>query len=552
MLKIISSLEKCFLDENISEKATLETASMLKNEVFRFGACYTTDAFPAHRNCRVVKLEIQSPLAPYIRVWKIDHVPVKLPTGNSFYDADNLRFTPGLYPDALTPLKEDKRLMMGKNLESLYFELDTEGKAAPGEYPVTLLLADENTGDILDRAKLHIRILGAALPEQQITVTQWLHCDCLQSYYHTESFDERHWKIIENFIKTAVAHGINMILTPIFTPPLDTHVGGERPTTQLVDVFVEAGEYRFGFDKLGRFVDMCNALGVKYFEISHLFTQWGASHAPKIMAHADGKYTRIFGWDTDATGEEYTAFLRAFIPKLLSFMKSKDGADKRCRFHISDEPSLNHLEQYLASRRVVEDLLAGYTIIDALSNYEFYEQGVVDHPICATNRIDAFIGKQVPDLWCYYCISQWDKVSNRFIAMPSARTRIIGTQLYKYNIAGFLHWGYNFYNNQGSYGALNPYLCTDGEYFGPAGDAFSVYPGMDGEALPSLRLKVFHDALQDLRALKLCESLYDKAFVLGLMEEGGAPITFSEYPREIGYLPKLREKVNQAIADKIP
>jgi hypothetical protein len=46
--------------------------------------------------------------------------------------------------------------------------------------------------------------------------------------------------------------------------------------------------------------------------------------------------------------------------------------------------------------------------------------------------------------------------------------------------------------------------------------------------------------------------LYDKAFVLGLMEEGEAPITFSEYPREIGYLPKLREKVNQAIADKIP
>ena len=31
------------------------------------------------------------------------------------------------------------------------------------------------------------------------------------------------------------------------------------------------------------------------------------------------------------------------------------------------------------------------------------------------------------------------------------------------------------------------------------------------------------------------------------MEEGEAPITFSEYPRDITYLPNLREKINAAI-----
>jgi len=549
MLKIISSLEKCFLDDSISTKASLKNASLLKNEVFRFGACYIIAECVAC-NRLVMRLEIESPLAEYIRVWQVDHVPVKMPTETCRHDFDNLRTKPGLFPDLLTPLRDDKRISVCENLESLYFELDTKGEVAPGEYNVTVRFVKDNTGELAEEATVVLNIIDAQLPEQEIAVTQWFHCDCLQSYYYTESFDERHWKIIENFMKMAVDHGINMILTPIFTPPLDTYEGGERPTTQLVDVVVENGEYRFGFDKLSRWIDLCDKLGVKYFEFSHLFTQWGADHAPKVMATVDGKYTRIFGWETDARGEEYVGFLRTFIPQLIDFMKSKNGADKRCWFHISDEPTLETLEQYSASRKTIEDLLKDYPIIDALSKYEFYEQGIVELPVPSVNHIEPFLENNVPNLWCYYCIGQWNQVSNRFIAMPGARTRIIGIQFYKYNIAGFLQWGYNFYYNQGSYGTINPYISPDCERFGPAGDAFSVYPAISGEALPSMRLKLFHDALQDLAALNLCESLYDREFVLNLMEDE-MPITFKKYPRDINYLPGLRDKVNAAIAKKV-
>jgi len=551
MLKLISSLEKCFLDESIASKTALKTASFLKNERFRFGACYTMELYTPYCNKRVVKLKIDSPLSAYIRVWRVDHVPVKMAVEVGRYDADNLRVTPGLYPDLLTPLQEDKRLMLCENLESLYFELDTKGTVAAGDYPVTVRLLDEVSGEVVEQASLTLSIIDAELPAQELKFTQWFHCDCLQDYYGTDSFDERHWQIIENFMKMAVEHGVNMILTPIFTPPLDTRVGGERSTTQLVDVTVTNGEYTFGFDKLSRWVDLCDKLGVKYFEISHLFSQWGAGCATKVMATVDGEYKRIFGWETKATGEEYVRFLRTLIPQLLAFMKSKNGADKRCWFHISDEPSLEHLELYKSLWDTVADLLEGYPVMDALSNYEFYEQGVVQTPIPATDHIEPFIQNKVPNLWCYYCIGQWKKVSNRFIAMPGSRTRIIGTQFYKYDIAGFLQWGYNFYNNQESYGMVNPFVITDGERFSPAGDCFSVYPAEDGTALPSIRLKLFHDALQDLAALKLCEQLYDKAFVLNLMEENIAPITFAEYPRDMTYLPTLREKVNAAIAAKV-
>jgi hypothetical protein len=111
---------------------------------------------------------------------------------------------------------------------------------------------------------------------------------------------------------------------------------------------------------------------------------------------------------------------------------------------------------------------------------------------------------------------------------PRARNRILGQQLYKYNIEGFLQWGYNFYNSQGSEYPVDPFLVTDGDGFVPAGDTFQVYPGADGRPLESLRMMVTAQAMDDLRAMKLLESLKGRAFALSLL----ADITFDDYPRD--------------------
>ena len=189
--------------------------------------------------------------------------------------------------------------------------------------------------------------------------------------------------------------------------------------------------------------------------------------------------------------------------------------------------------------------------MDALSDYDFYEQGIVEHPVPSNNHIEPFIENNVPDLWVYYCLGQGKEVSNRFIAMPSYRTRIMGLQMYKYDIKGFLQWGYNFYYDTLSYHGINPYLTSDNDCLGPAGDTFSVYPAEDGTAYESLRILLFHDAIQDMRALKLLESLYGKEYAVNLIEEGIEPITFKNYPRNADYLLNIREKINAAIKAKL-
>ena len=404
---------------------------------------------------------------------------------------------------------------------------------------------------------LTIEMVNAELPAQTMYVTQWFHCDCLANYYHCEPWSERHWEIVESFARTARQNGINLLLTPILTPPLDTREGHERTTTQLLDITVTPdGEYLFGFDKLDRWVDMCNRLDIPYLEISHLFTQWGARHAPKVMAtvqYADGssEYNRIFGWDTDATGEDYTRFLRTMLPALLAHLKAS-GDDTRCFFHISDEPSLDQLEQYQKSKSTVSDILADYTIMDALSNYEFYRQGVVKTPIPANNHIEPFIEGQIPGLWTYYCSGQCLDVSNRLLAMPAWRNRSIGMQMYKYDIAGFLQWGYNFYNNMHSIDTVNPYADACGDYWVPAGDTYSVLPAQDGSAYETTRIIVFHEALEDVRAMKLCESFYGKDRVVAEMEAVfGQEIKFSRCARSSEVMLAIRARIDEMIAEAV-
>jgi hypothetical protein len=132
--------------------------------------------------------------------------------------------------------------------------------------------------------------------------------------------------------------------------------------------------------------------------------------------------------------------------------------------------------------------------------------------------------------------------------MPGTRTRAIGIQMFKFDIVGFLQWGFNFYNCQYSNYPINPFSETCGEYFAPAGDAFLVYPGPHGVPYRTLHQAQFVDALTDLRALQLLSSLIGKEETMKLVEEDlEKELAFNYCPLEQSYYVNLREKVNAAI-----
>lgn len=551
LTNIVSSLEKCRRDRSPRDYGRLETLYAFRGEHvnFQFVFEYTSDdvwnrRFRVHARCSEPDIKIRTRLVKNVTVDFDTYV------SDPSRGTDKILSYPGnSYPDLLLPLSESDfiRPQTGE-LYAVWCDLDIPNDAS-GNITVTLEIENESGSSAADSLTVHVT--PTELAEADYKCTNWFHVDCLATYYDVPIFSEKHWEIIEKFMTAAVKNGINMILTPIFTPPLDTAIGGERPTVQLVGVEKHAdGEYSFDFSKLDRYIELCLRLGVKWLEISHLFSQWGAKYAPKVVAtlHEGETVTekRIFGWDTSGTEGEYPIFLAAFLPKLVAHLKEK-GVYERCIFHISDEPNKDTVEGYRRAKAIVDPYLADAYIADACCDASILEgDSVLKYPIPCSNRMDEFTALDLDERWTYYCCSQHDGVVNRFICYPSVRNRILGTQMYKYSLNGFLQWGFNFYYSEHSLREIDPFVDQSGDGWVPAGDTFVVYPGLHGEPYESLRLAVFAEAFYDLRALRTCESIIGRDATLGLIEAGVGEITYKDYPTSPDYILGLR----RAVAEK--
>lgn len=537
---ILSSMAKVFHDEEPENYTEVREISAFRNEKTAFQFVFSCD-----ENICDIYVETSEDLNIY-RVLCAPSIKPVDGDGDDYY----LRKAPGLYPDILRPYTGET-FRIQKNT---WFSFYVEGKnLSSGRHEIEIKIKNiEN--ETLCSENFSINIIDADLPEQELIYTNWFHCDSLATHYKVPVFSDEFWRITESFVKTAADHGMNFILTPLFTPPLDTKIGTERLTVQLVGVKKTSSGYEFNFDNLKKWVDMCRKNGIKYFEMSHLFTQWGALHAPKIIADVDGEEKRIFGWETDSTGKDYEEFLTALAPELTAFLE-KEGIADNCYFHVSDEPGDDDLEVYGKLSKLMDRLFGNkFKIIDALSDFTFYEKGYVPLPIPSEAHIEDFAGK-VPELWTYYCCGPTDNYySNRFFSMPLQRTRIIGMQMYKYNVKGFLHWGYNFYFTQLSVRPVDPFAETDADCAFSSGDAFVVYPAPDGSAWTSLRLKSLNEAFQDMRALQMLEKLAGKEKVLEILEENNGEkfnLSFTDYPRSEKWHLEKREEINNAIKEFI-
>lgn len=568
ILKQISSNEKVFLTDEMNAPE-VSSLTALKGDVLAYQVAYTKteEAEPHLLTCRCgFKVKVRSPLKKYIKVRSVGLVPSEMPVFNTNvfgHDDYVLKTEPGLYPDPLFEIPGDRVYAKAHKWQSLFVSIRLPKDIPAGEYPVDLFcqIADPQWDEKECKVRfkngkkgttLHmtVKVINATTPETDFLFSQWFHGDCIAEYYGTKVFSEKHWKLLEQFITTATQNGINTLLTPIFTPPLDTFVGAERPTIQLVDIEKDGDKYSFSFQKFDRWVALCKKCGVKNFEMAHLFTQWGAEKTPKIVATVNGKKKRIFGWDVASDSDEYKNFLSQFLPALINQIE-KNGIKDNTLFHISDEPNADHLEHYKKLYTFVKPLLKDFTIIDALSSYDFYKMGAVDGPIVSINHITPFLENKVDPLFGYYCCGQTHKVSNRFFCMPQSRNRAIATQLFKYNLKGFLTWGYNFYFSKGSEHLINPFLITDAVSSFPSGDSFSVYPGRNGP-IESIRLFVFTQALYDLRAMRLLESMIGHDEVVKIIEEvAGQEITFDEYPHTDDFTLVLRERINSEIEKRV-
>ena len=562
-LWILSSQKRVFDGDRPTEDIRYFTA--LKNEPISFVIAYRSNV-PDTVNGKVfdmpISVRITSDTLP-ISTYKVGYLPFSASECEDASDCDA-----GVCPDVLykrescpniIKVEGDRRLPYYEENEnrliiasphrtrSLYVTVNEEGKCLmSGEHRVEIEAISLMSGETMEKKTVTVKLIDALLPENDLIYTNWMHYDCLADITGIPVWTDEYFEILKGTVRNAAIHGMTTLLTPAFTPALDTPIGTERANVQLVGVKKTAEGYEFDFALLRRFIEMARECGIKRFEHCHLFSQWGVRTAINVYGEENGKTVRLFGWDTPATDPEYVSFITLYLNKFLELAKEM-GIENDLFFHISDEPNESHLENYTHALNTIKSVIGDKPIGDALSDYAFFKKGLVKLPVVRINHANDFDGRCDSMMLYYTGGEKGGDFTNRLLTNAPWRTRALGLHMFRYNAKGFLQWGYNYYYGRMSKCLVDP-LTDPCLYKDMPADCYLVYMSRDNKTMPSLREKSMCEAVNDYRALRVLESLIGRDAALRVCRDVlGEDVDIQTIPKSGEAMLALRERINSEI-----
>ena len=484
-----SSLERVFPNSPVGTSKSHELLAA-RNERVSFQACLHN---PTAKQARV-RLSISGPEGMSILVRRVGYVPMSHHTCDTEpAELDGVGHIPGYVPDPLFP--EDTASMGPYENQPFWITVTVPEDAKPGTHELTarFVAEDEIIAELTTR--LQIRPLTIK-PRQGFPVTHWHYPDSFCDWYKLKPFEERFWALAEPYIADLISHGSDCLYVPIFNMPIESAI---RPAQLLKIDALPQERYRFDFSDVKRWTALGRKHGAKYFEWTHLFSQWGAKHPVRVYRNNDTEDSILWPPDTAANSDTYRNFLTQFLPAFHKFLLAENLLD--CSFfHMSDEPqpgNAEHYENYKYARATLSELAPWMNILDALSETGYAREGLCQFPCPGIGAAARFIEAEIPH-WVYYCCEHRGRLPSRYLDTPLAKIRMQGWLFYRLRAAGFLQWGYNYWYRFLTQEIVDPFVdqaCGRWPNI-PHGDGFLVYPGEAGP-IDSIRWEIFAESLQD-------------------------------------------------------
>ncbi len=525
---LASSLVRHFPATPARATRALHLESALDQQVSFQVAVRQEDGDPLRVNVRVAP-----PAGIAARVRRVGLVPVRHHnTPVLADDTDGLGTIPGYVPDPL--FDEDSLLLPAGETHAFWITLQPGTGVAPGTHPVQVEVATGDGGAPLARHRVNLRLHDVAVgPRRDFAVTHWFYNDAVLDYHGCAAFDRRYWQLLPSYLRNLAAHGQDTLYTPVFTPPLD---GVKRPTQLLRVTRRGRRGYAFDWTDVERYVRLARRCGLRHFEWTHWFTQWGARHAIRIYEGQGLDERLLWPPDTAATSPVYRSFLAQFLPELDRFL-SAHRLHGCSFFHVSDEPHGEEAKaNYVAARALLAELAPWMRTMDALTDIAFGRERLTDVPIPSIRTALDFVAAGIP-CWCYYCCGPRGRFVQRLLDTPLPKIRMNGWLFYRWPFAGFLHWGGNYWYRSQTRELIDPFSVQDGHQWpGWAyGDPFQIYPGPAGP-LDSLRWEVFAESLQDYALLQRAGVERDDPLLAPLA-------SFEDFPRSEAWIDAARRQL---------
>ena len=210
-------------------------------------------------------------------------------------------------------------------------------------------------------------------------------------------------------------------------------------------------------------------------------------------------------------------------------------------YHISDEPKELCASDFRIICGIVRKYLPGIKLIDAVEI--FFLQDALDIYVpkdhyFQMNRNDfEDLRDERNELWFYTCNMPGGRWLNRFIDSPLLNTRLLHWGNYRFNLTGYLHWGFNHIRDD-----QDPFEQTSGNAWLPAGDTHIVYP-CGSQVLRSLRFMQMKCGVEDYEILRAL-SLADKTAADKLCRR--ALYAFDEYITDVDEFDQIQKDLVKA------
>ncbi len=428
--------------------------------------------------------DIKTGYVGYVRVGRNTPIPSR----------DKLFTVNGLYPDPIVE-RETVDISAGET-QPVWFTAAIPDNISHGLYEGEAKITGQINGLPFEKKiPLRIQVYPVILQETSLWVTNWYstssyNLELVFGEKDIEPYAEKYWDFIRLLAGKMAEYRQNVaLISPI------------RLASYSLN---EQKDLIINFDNFDKTVNIFIEEGVVgRIEGGHIGTREGGWLSDFVVfvpvVEADTTYFNKMPISADSARQFYSIF----FPRLVDHLREK-GWDDIYMQHLMDEPIPENIETYTEVARFVDKLAPDLKIVEACHSKDLDNTVDIWVPQLDYAHLDHGFYKERAasgdEIWFYTCLNPKGEYANRFIELPLIKTRILHWINYRYEIPGYLHWGFNFWRGD-PYDETTSIQLESGTIL-PGGDAWIVYPG-EGKLNSSIRLEAMRDGIVDYELLKL-------------------------------------------------
>ncbi len=389
------------------------------------------------------------------------------------------RAAPAAFPEYL--MEEKEISMKAKSYRAIWLTVSIPADSKAGTYSGSITVKGNSEEHSLP---VSLTVYPLNMPEKRhLKVVEW---------HSTESFDKFHgikemyspewFAMLKKYVDNMVSHRQNIFQVPVDF--IEIKISADSSISFDFKRFDQVANVFWGTKKM----DMLETGFLANFGKGDWFSTEVVLKDFNVTDSKTGKQIKL-------KGEKVAPFL---IPAMESHLRQKGWLSKTL-FHVRDEPSVHNALAWKDMSDYIHfygpDLIRGDAIETTF---------LLDDIQIACPKLDHFAtwydnykawAQKGNELWFYTVgIYQGSRFPNKTIDMPLIDSRLMHWLNYKYDAVGYLHWGYNQWDD-------DPFNKI-GEHIG---DAWHVYPAKNG-VLNSLRWEEMRNGIQDYEYLWMLEN----------------------------------------------